>query len=413
MSNSRERPIRILHYVSLAAVGGVEHQFAQFIHHTRQRFDVSHAVVACSKRIHPHLAREIEADAEGIDFEKRLGRWKIPSRPAFLRAAHQRRIAARHRPDVALLWNRMGENWRAVRAVGGSRCIYWDRGSSWLPGEEGAKRRLLDSVGGALANSNASRRMLELRWGYTGEIRLCRNALRPNMVPAESMPRHFPDADVLHIGVAARLESIKGVVLAVHALHALNARGVAAHLHIAGTGAEEATVADLIETLGLGDRVTLHGLVRNMSAFYATVDCLLHLALREPFGAVAVEAMVHGCPVVASNVDGLPEIVVHGECGRVVQPELDLSEYRALGGRIQDLPEYVYDPGTDSIREPRAVAPEAAADAVQALFRDAATYERMSASGIRRARDVFSYEGHAACVMDAVTRFHRTGRLGG
>ena len=170
---------------------------------------------------------------------------------------------------------------------------------------------------------------------------------------------------------------------------------------------------DLIETLGLGDRVTLHGLVRNMSAFYATVDCLLHLALREPFGAVAVEAMVHGCPVVASNVDGLPEIVVHGECGRVVQPELDLSEYRALGGRIQDLPEYVYDPGTDSIREPRAVAPEAAADAVQALFRDAATYERMSASGIRRARDVFSYEGHAACVMDAVTRFHRTGRLGG
>lgn len=403
--------MRILHYVSLGTVGGVEHQFAQFIHYTRRHYDVEHAVIACSKRVHPHLVEDITGDAVSVAFEKRTARFKIPSWLPAARVAHQRRIARAARPDVALLWNRMGENWRAVRAVGGGRCIYWDRGSSWLPGEEAEKRRLLSEVRCALSNSHASRRMLQLRWNFQGDIALCLNALRPNIVPAASMARVFPSDEPIRIGVAARLESIKGVVLAVHAIAALQRRGLDAELHVAGTGNDQSVIEQLIDRLGVQDHVVLHGLVRDMSAFYASVHCLLHLALREPFGAVNVEAMVHGCPVITSNVDGLPEVVTHGSSGIVLQPTLDLSVYRNLGGKTDKLPDYVYDPASDNIREPHIVDPEKAAVEIERLFDDPVRYERMSRQAVEEARSRFDYSRHADAVMDAVTRFNREGRV--
>ena len=40
----------------------------------------------------------------------------------------------------------------------------------------------------------------------------------------------------------------------------------------------------------------------------------------EPFGIVVIEAMNGGCPVVASRIGGIPEIVVEGETGLLVPP---------------------------------------------------------------------------------------------
>jgi len=49
-------------------------------------------------------------------------------------------------------------------------------------------------------------------------------------------------------------------------------------------------------------------------------DILAVPSLREPFGRVAVEGMLAGLPVVASNVDGLASIVLDGETGFLVPP---------------------------------------------------------------------------------------------
>jgi glycosyltransferase involved in cell wall biosynthesis len=50
------------------------------------------------------------------------------------------------------------------------------------------------------------------------------------------------------------------------------------------------------------------------------LDVLVLPAYREPFGTVLAEAMAVGTPVVATRVDGLPEVVQDGVSGRLVEP---------------------------------------------------------------------------------------------
>jgi glycosyltransferase involved in cell wall biosynthesis len=70
---------------------------------------------------------------------------------------------------------------------------------------------------------------------------------------------------------------------------------------------------DLIQWIGEVDEVTRNEL---MTKAY----CLLHaVTWPEPFGLTLIEAMACGCPVIAFNQGAIPEIVVDGKTGFVVE----------------------------------------------------------------------------------------------
>ena len=77
----------------------------------------------------------------------------------------------------------------------------------------------------------------------------------------------------------------------------------------------------LADEIGIAEKVKFTGFVNDVIPEYMNSDVFILPTRREPFGRVLVEAMACGLPVVASDVDGIPEIVDDGLTGLLVPPE--------------------------------------------------------------------------------------------
>jgi glycosyltransferase involved in cell wall biosynthesis len=391
----------ITHLVSLQQAAGVEAHFSEFVRHARVSDpEVAHGWLNAAGAMHAFVAERVAGElAHAID-AKRWHGVRLPAKPQVLRTWHCRRALAAARTDVLVIWNRTAKARFAVDAIGEQRCIHWEHGAAWDAGREVERRTYLNRVPLAIANSTAAARVLQLLWDYRGEVRVCRNALRPSLVPAASMRKMFPRGRI-KLGAVARLYPVKGLAIVVHAVALLRGfrPSLDVELHVAGAGPELPRLRSLADGLGLTGRVTFHGAVSDMGAFYAGIDCLLHTPITEAFGLAAIEAAAHGCPVVTAHVDGLAEAVAVGVSGSTIKPTLSLERYVELGGRLEGLPQCVYDPAADALAAPRAVDPELLAAAVAALFDDARGFETLSE---RASAHVLAQPNFAAHVRDVL-----------
>lgn len=93
-----------------------------------------------------------------------------------------------------------------------------------------------------------------------------------------------------------------------------------AHFVIGGTGEEEAALRAQVGRLGLGERVTFLGYVGDMPSLWPALDCLLLTSRYEGLPITILEAMACGVPIVASDLDGMREILRDGENAALVPP---------------------------------------------------------------------------------------------
>jgi len=79
----------------------------------------------------------------------------------------------------------------------------------------------------------------------------------------------------------------------------------------------------LAENLGVADQMLFVGRISRMDLpyYYAASDVFVIPSVVEAFGLVTVEAMACGKPVVGTNVGGIPEIIVDGANGLLVEPK--------------------------------------------------------------------------------------------
>jgi N-acetyl-alpha-D-glucosaminyl L-malate synthase BshA len=108
---------------------------------------------------------------------------------------------------------------------------------------------------------------------------------------------------------------------------------VRARLIMVGDGPERPRAVERAEELGVADKVLFLGKHASVDELLSCCDLFLLPSESESFGLAALEAMASGAPVVASNAGGLPEVVVNGETGFLLDVG-DVAGMAAAGVRI-------------------------------------------------------------------------------
>lgn len=126
----------------------------------------------------------------------------------------------------------------------------------------------------------------------------------------------LPSSAVL-LGLVGYLAEEKRPELAVAVLAAVRARGVDAHLALAGSGPSASLVGSEAARLGVADQAHLLGHRTDVEAVLGGIDVLLLTSRTEGIPGVLIEAAMAACPVVTVPVGSVAEVVLDGETGVV------------------------------------------------------------------------------------------------
>lgn len=151
------------------------------------------------------------------------------------------------------------------------------------------------------------------RMGY--EATLIPNGIRSKELLEASMER--VPGRILFVG---RLEPMKGVDDLIEAYGEVRSKHPHATLRIVGDGSERARLEKLAKGI---PGITFAGKVAHDRVVdeYASAEIFCGLSRSEAFGNVFLEAQAAGCAVVATNVQGIPDIVHDGVTGMLVPPK--------------------------------------------------------------------------------------------
>ena len=178
------------------------------------------------------------------------------------------------------------------------------------------------------------------------------NGIDPlDLQPAEDLDRlraRFAAPDQRLVLLIGRLVYEKGFQLALDALPGVMDRVGGVRFVVAGSGTHEQALRAQATRLGLDRHGTFLGWIGDdvLHSLYRIADLCVVPSIYEPFGLVALEAMVSGCPCIVADTGGLREIV----------PDDDRVGLRFNGGDAEHLAAMVERLLTDRDLRDRLVA---------------------------------------------------------
>lgn len=244
-----------------------------------------------------------------------------------LRAEHTHIIHAQHSRDIATLVPAMQLSRRRIPIILSKRV------GSYLSKKDLLHRYTYRHVTRVLAISEVIRRNVIATTPARPETVMTlhdavdTHIFTPDNTAGTAVRRefHIDDTDVL-VGFVGRFSPGKGHEDLLRAAAMIRTQHPRTRFLIVGEAsfgeqAYEKEIRDLASSLDLGDTVTFAGFRSDVPAVMAAFDILAFPSHAESFGVVLIEAMAMGKPVVATNCDGVIDIVVDGETGIMVPPK--------------------------------------------------------------------------------------------
>lgn len=127
------------------------------------------------------------------------------------------------------------------------------------------------------------------------------------------------------IGVIGRLEPQKGHKYFLEAIKLLNGSYPDVKFMVVGEGSLRSELEEQSRKLGITNRIEFLGYKKNIENILQEIDLLVLPSLYEGLPLVVLEAGAMGKPVIATNVDGSPEIIIDKETGFIVSVKDSLA----------------------------------------------------------------------------------------
>ncbi len=179
------------------------------------------------------------------------------------------------------------------------------------------------------ANSRHTKSLVEA-WGIPQDkVVIVHPPLSEEAIMTTPDPTMAPPNGTYRLITVSRIVPNKGIDVVLRALAILEAQNVPFHYVIAGSGPERESLEALASQLGLSDRVEFAGFVaeeKKWPLLYAAdlfvmTSRVNPMEQHEGFGIAFLEAAACGIPSIGSNAGGIPDAVIDGETGILVEPD--------------------------------------------------------------------------------------------
>ena len=144
-------------------------------------------------------------------------------------------------------------------------------------------------------------------------------------------------------------------------------------LLICGNGRERDSLIELVEELGLSERVKLLGFRRDIAEIMVASDVLVFPSIHEGLPVAVMEAMASGLPVIASAIRGIdPDLLLDGENGILLK---DVSPKTVAGAVVRTMsePKLSYQLAAKACEVVRVFGLDAALERVEGVYREVLT----------------------------------------
>lgn len=331
----RKNKIRILHVAQ--AAGGVDRYIRMLLKYLdKEKFE---NILVCSQDFHEEDYRDLVDSFEQVEMTRAIGGRDLKAIKGV------RALIKKYNPDIVYAHSsKAGAIARAADIGLRNRCVYNPHGWAFNMRCSAKKKAMYTAIEKIAAPfcdkiiciSDAEKQSAldkkicredKLQVIFNGvDIESYENGVR---CAIKRKDLNIPE-DAFVVGMVGRMSPQKAPDVFVKMAKQVKDEVPNAHFIIVGNGNQEDEIRKYAEDNGFSNSLHITGWVNNPMSYVELFDVACLLSRWEGFGLALPEYMMAGKPIVASNVDAIPNIIRNGENGLLVEVDDDIGASKAV-----------------------------------------------------------------------------------